>query len=285
MKLEKYTDEITTHFKDNGIEYIKFNALDKYSDKISHIITLRHGGVSKFPVETLNFRTVGNDDIKNVENNLEKTCKCLNITFDEVFKGKQAHTDNVLILSNENKDKYSFKNYSDEEVDGYIVSCKDIATLVTTADCNPIIIYDTKNNVYANVHSGWKGTLKRIYIKAIKSMQENFNSNIKDLIVCIGPSIRKCCFSSEEEEFRKKFKDVFKNENEYLEYEENGKRFHIDLIKIITSDLISIGIDIKNINVANICTCCNSDDFYSYRIATQKKYNDYGVMATMVKLK
>lgn len=285
MKLEKFSDDVIIHFKENGIEYLKFRALEKYNDKIEHLITLRHGGKSEFPVDTLNFRTIGNDKKENVVYNLEKTLKNMSIDKNNVYIASQHHTDDVLVLDSSNKEKYKFENYNGEFYDAYVTDQKNIATLVRTADCNPIIVYDTKNNVYANIHSGWKGTIKRVYIRAIEKLQENYGSNLEDLIVCIGPSIRKCCFSSEEEEFLEKFKEVFDEKMDYVQYEENGKRFHIDLIKIITTDLINFGIKKENINVANICTCCNHEDFFSFRYATMKKYDDYGLMATLVNLK
>ena len=169
-------------------------------------------------------------------------------------------------------------------LDGYICNEKNIATLVTTADCNPIIIYDFKKNIYANVHSGWKGTIKQIYLKAAKLMNEKFGCNFEDMIVCVGPSIKKCCFSSEDESFKKKFTDVWKYENEYIYYEENSKRFHIDLGYVIKKDLINLGVKEENIIIPDICTKCNCDMFFSYREATNKKYSDYGTMATIVTL-
>ena len=182
------------------------------------------------------------------------------------------------------KEKYNFLKLSDEEPDGYICNEKNIATLVTTADCNPIIIYDFKKNIYANVHSGWKGTIKQIYLKAAKLMNEKFGCNFEDMIVCVGPSIKKCCFSSEDESFKKKFTDVWKYENEYIYYEENSKRFHIDLGYVIKKDLINLGVKEENIIIPDICTKCNCDMFFSYREATNKKYSDYGTMATIVTL-
>ncbi len=285
MILDKYSDDITTHYSKNNIEFIKFKALEKYNSNLEHLITLRHGGVSKFPVETLNFRTVGKDPKENILENLSRTCNSVNISPDLIYKAKQEHTDNILIIDNDNKENFKFTCYSNENYDGYVVCKPDIATLITTADCNPILIYDPENNVYANVHSGWKGTLKRIYIKAIKIMQEKYNSNLNNLIVCIGPSIRKCCFSTQDINFVKKFTQIFQNEENWLEYKESSNTYHIDMIKIITDDLISSGIQYNNINVSNICTHCNSDDFYSYRTVSKNKYEDYGVMATIMMLR
>lgn len=280
--MKDYTNDQVTLIKEGDVYYLQFNILNKYSDKLKHAITLRHGGVSKYPIDTLNFRTTGNDKIENVLENVNIISNI--VGFSNIYKAKQKHTDNILILDNNNKQKYKFENLSNDEYDGYITKEKNIATLITTADCNPIIIYDSKQNIIANVHSGWAGTIKKITIKAIKILNEKFNSNIEDLIVCIGPSIRKCCFSSEDESFKKKFIDIWDFEDEYIYYEEDKKRFHIDLLYVIKKGLIDMGIKKENISDANICTMCNSEDFFSYRTYTKNKFNDYGVMATIVEL-
>ena len=279
-----FTSDDILHVKHGNLEYLKFKALEKYSDKINHIITLRHGGFSNFPFDTLNFRTAGKDKFENVTKNLELVCKEIGISKDNVYKGKQSHTDNILIINQLNKEKYNFFNLSNEEIDAYVCNKPNIATLVTTADCNPIIIYDFENNIYANIHSGWKGTIKQIYLKAARLMHEMFNSSYSNMIVCVGPSIKKCCFSSEDENFKKQFTDVWQDEKEYIYYEKDLKRFHIDLGFVIKKDLMSLGIKKENIIIPDICTKCNCDSFFSYRDATQNGYEDYGTMATIVTL-
>lgn len=280
----KFETKDIKHIKNGDVEYLQFKILNKYSDKLKHAITLRHGGVSNNEYESLNFRNSGGDLKENVNQNLEIICNTLDITSYDVVKAKQAHTDNILILNTDNKEKYLFKNYIDEEYDGYIVTEKNIASLITTADCNPVIIYDPIKNIAANIHSGWKGTVQQIYLKAINILHYNFNSNYDDLIVCVGPSIGKCCFDSEEEKFKENFINVWENEKDYLSYEENSKRFHIDLPYLIKNDCMKIGIKEENIVLSNICTMCNSEDFFSYRSNTKAGKKDYGTGATIVEL-
>ena len=45
-----------------------------------------------------------------------------------------------------------------------------------------------------------------------------------------------------------------------------------------------VGVLDKNIHVADICTRCNTDDFYSYRAAVQNGKKDYATFATIVQL-
>lgn len=273
------------HIKDGNVEYLKFKKLEKYNKNINHVITLRHGGVSDYPIESLNFRTVGNDKKENVVRNINIICDKIGIDKENVYKARQNHTSNVLILDESNKNKYLFEKYSNEEFDAYVTNCRNIATLITTADCNPIIIYDPKKNVLSNVHSGWKGTLKKVYLNAIDVMIDRFNSNVEDLIFCIGPSIKKCCFTSKEKEFKEKFTSTWDEEEKYIYYEEGSDIFHIDLAYVIKEDIIKRGIKKENIAICDICTMCNNNDFYSYRMAIQRNFNDYGTFATIAYLK
>lgn len=283
-KVKDFSNKEVTHVKKGKLEYLTFNALDKYNDKIQAVVTLRNGGISENVYSSLNFRMAGNDKKENVLENLNIICDKLNLDSKKVYKGRQEHTDNILYITDENKEKYEFSLENNEAIDGYITGDK-ITTLVTTADCNAIIIYDTRNNKVANIHCGWKGTIKRIHIKAIEKMIEHFNSNPKDLIVCVSPAIMNCCFSSEDENFKKMFTDIWPEEKQYITVnEENPKRFHIDLSYVITKDLINIGVKKDNIHFSRICTCCNNEYFYSYRSKTQKKEADYGCMATIVTL-
>ena len=283
-----YTNNEVEHIKDekSKIEYLRFKALEKYKDKIDVIVTLRHGGVSEGVFNSLNVRAAGTDKVENVLENLARIGKILGTDVEHICKGSQAHTDNVIYIDESNMDEFSYPKLNEYEVDGYITDSVNLATLVTTADCNPIVIYDPVKNVVANVHSGWKGTVKRIYLVALNKLKEQFGTNAKDVIVCVGPAVKHCCFSSEEESFKANFTSIWTDEEKYIYYEkENPKRFHIDLKYVITKDFVKEGVKETNIHFADICTCCNNEDFYSFRYKTMHKEEDYGCFATVVKLK
>lgn len=280
-----FTDDVVKHIKEKSIEYLSFRALEKYSDKLDVKVFLNRGGVSEGLYKSLNVRISGNDKKENVTENIKRIAKSFNINEKAICKGTQAHTDNILYLNENNMNEYIFCKTNEYEVDAYITESNKFATLVTTADCNPIVIYDPTNNVVANIHSGWKGTIKRIYLKSLNKMKEIFGTKPEDCIVCVGPAIKSCCFSSEEESFKKPFIDIWQDEENYIYYEENSKRFHIDLSYCISKDLKEVGVKEENIHFADICTCCNQDSFYSFRYKTMNKEADYGCFATVVKLK
>ncbi len=166
MNKENFESKDILHVKQGDFEYLQFKRLKEFEPKIKHAITLRHGGVSKGVYSSLNFRSVGNDTKENVLKNLSILCDNLDISKADVFKGKQNHTDNILIIDSNNKLQYSFNKFSNSEYDGYICNTQNIATLVTTADCNPIILYDSVKNIYANIHSRLEGYSKKNIFKS-----------------------------------------------------------------------------------------------------------------------
>ena len=260
----------------NGVEYLEFNVLNKYKDKLIHKITLRHGGESKNNFESLNFKQGNGDEDGNIYNNYLK----LGLG-DKVYKARQNHTDNILVLNNENKDKYLMWDNAEEEYDAYITNTPGINILVTTADCIPEILYDKSQKIVAVIHSGWKGTLKQIVPKTLQKMIDTFSTNPKDVIVSFGPSISACCFTTEDKDFVLQFKEICGNNNQY--YTEEDGVYHIDLESLVKEKLIQMGINNSNIYSANICTKCNQEDFYSYRGGIDKA--KYGTFATIVGLK
>ena len=277
----KYENKMITHHKEGEIEYLTFKILDEYKDKLRYGFFLKHGGVSINNYSSLNFRYVGNDKKENINTNIKLALSTLNLK--KAYKASQKHTSNILELTKDNKENYETTKVNKEEYDAYIHKDKDIPSIITIADCNPVIIYDKENNILSNIHSGWSGTIKRITIKVAETLKNEYNSKYEDLIVCIGPSISKCHFTSKEKEFKNKFIESYYyiDEKEYITYDEDNETFHIDLTYLIKYDLIKLGVKEENIKIANICTVCNNDDFFSYRVATKNKEKDYGTCAVI----
>ena len=265
----------------NKEENIKYIQIKRFLDRgIKHAFYMRHGGISKNEYESLNFRTIGKDSISNVLENLKRAGMKINVNYKNTVKGMQAHTDIVKEITKENMHNYKVENQSKEEIDALITKEKNIPLLITTADCTPILILDEKQNIVANIHSGWKGTVKRIYIKTVEKLINENGSSAKDLVIAIGPCIRKCCWTTEDKELIEKLEKEWNID--YIEKIEN--KYHVDFIKCIKEDLIGLGILKENIIDTNICTCCNTEDYFSFRYNTMKKIKEYGTQATIIEI-
>lgn len=255
------SNENIIHVKKEDVEYLQFKELLKYSDKLVHAYSLK----------PLKFK---DEDIE-ASKNYKKICKELGIDSTKIIKSKQEHTDIVKDI----------KEYTEEEfdyVDGFITDKPEISLVTKYADCTPVILYDKVKNVIGNVHSGWRGTLQRISQKAVKLMEEKYNSNPEDIIVCIGPCIKQCHFEVEED-FINKFKAEFGDkviEKYYKtgEIKDGKQKYFFDTTSLIIDYLQEIGIKKENIFDSGICSVCNKDLMHSYRAEKQEASRNIAII-------
>ena len=240
---------------------MNFDILDKYN--LVNFITDKSIDI--------NYSKQNRDDIRNILQSMS------DYQFKKIISPRQTHTNNVVVIDEENIDSEL------QDVDGVITRLKGVALTIATADCQSIILYDKKNEVIGNIHSGWKGTLNKILGNAIKLMIEEYSSNVEDIIVCIGPSILECCFEVDKdvvEMFLNNFNDI----DEFIklgDIKEDKQKYYIDTIGINKKELINLGVLEGNVYLSNICTKCSSDDYYSYRADGQ----DSGRNVTLVCMK
>ena len=143
-----------------------------------------------------------------------------------------------------------------KETDGLITKRKDLYLIVRTADCAPIFLYNEPSGTVAALHCGWRGTIKNILEKAVQKMEKEYNINPSEVVVSIGPSLRKCCFEIGTE-------IIGEFGSNYIEKRKD--KYYLKFIDLIISKLVSQGINRKHIEVVGQCTRCNQDRFYSYR--------------------
>ena len=250
----------------DGIEYIQFKKLLEYPE-ITHCYTMKSNNQLNFQIRDRDF----------FNQSCNKIYKCLELKNPLVVRPYQTHTDNVKLVR---------KIEKLEDTDGIITNKKEIALITTSADCISFLLYDPVKKAIGSIHSGWKGTLKGIIVKAIEKMKNEYKSNPEDIICCICPSIRQCCFEVDEDVkdlFYNKYKDL-KNIDEIIKLgdkKEDKQKYYIDTVKINIELLKNIGLKEKNIIDSNICTMCHSKEFHSYRADGK----DFGVNGAIIAIK
>jgi len=147
--------------------------------------------------------------------------------------------------------------------DGLITNRKGVLLLIKTADCLPVLIFDPKRKVIVAIHSGWRGTVGKITLKAILKMVSCFGCRSENLKVAVGPCAKKCCFKHDKEAFVQHLPE-WKGF-----YDKKGGFYYIDLVGKLKSDLIETGVKEKNIEIVPICTICDKR-FFSYSRAKGK---------------
>lgn len=252
---------ITYRIKD-GVEFVQFNNLIKYSNVVTHCFTTRRGGVSKNEYESLNMAFNKTDDRINVEENYKRIANAIGIDINNIVFSNQVHDNKIRVVNKDDRGKGIIRQSDIMGFDGLVTNDEEVALVTFYADCVPVFLFDPVKMVISLVHSGWRSTVKEISKEAIKKMVEVYGSNPRDIEAAVGPSIGKCCFEVGDE--------VYEEFNRNISYsgkfsEQVNNKWHIDLPSIIKDNLLDEGLKESNILLSNICTKCNKDIFFSHR--------------------
>lgn len=150
----------------------------------------RHGGVSKGNYAAFNINRYCGDAPEDIELNRKSLANCLGIDVNKLIVPHQIHSDSSRIIANEYfKLPANIREQIIEGVDAVMTNELNVCIGVSTADCIPILLYDTKHHATAAIHAGWRGTVKHIVQKTIKEMGIVYQTKPQELQAVIGPGI------------------------------------------------------------------------------------------------
>jgi len=262
---------IITH--KNGVSFLEFEKLAKLPG-IKHGIFTRNAGVSTGPFRSLNISFGVGDDDRNVRRNREIISKCLNEK-DFVF-ADQVHGSRVMVFSKDNNNSITFDidfssaveppeilskqicvsnpDSEHKHVDALVTNIRKKILAIQVADCQSVIMYDPVQQVVANVHSGWRGSINNIIGFTIKVMKKSFGCFAGDIVAGIGASLGPCCA-----EFVNYGKEIPKK---YWKYKDDDD--HFDFWSLSRDQLCQAGILIDNVDLSRLCTKCDPDRFFFF---------------------
>ncbi|SFA77893.1 conserved hypothetical protein [Acetitomaculum ruminis DSM 5522] len=254
------------------VPLLKFNNLEN-TGRVKHGFTTRLGGVSENEFSTLNLSFTRGDKKESVYENFKRVADTFGMHEGDIVCSKQTHTDNIRIVTVGDKGKGVTKELDYDDVDGLICNQKGILLAGFFADCVPVFLFDPEKNCIGIIHSGWRGTVKKIGKKAVEIMEKEFYCNKDNIIAGIGPSICKECYEVSHDlydEFSKVYSE--KILNKLFEKKENGK-YLLDLWLANKYNLLESGLLEENIEITDICTCQNKDILFSHRATGGKRGN------------
>lgn len=228
--------------------YFQFPQLSR-NRHVAHAVFTRLGGASASPYIGLNTSFTVDDYPDNVTKNLDAIRNVLGAR-DLVFMN-QSHGDHICVIRRGQPTGTTLP----PDADALITNVPGTALMVNQADCQGVIIFDPILAVVGNVHCGWRGNVANILGKVVSGMRQEFGCQASDLVAAIGPSLGPCCaeFRGYREIFPDSFTDFMVREN------------HFDLWSLSGRQLQKAGLMAENIEIAQVCTSCNTDLFYSYR--------------------
>lgn len=224
--------------------------------------TTREGGVSTGHYGTMNISHYCGDLPEHVSENRRRLALELGIPTERLIVPRQVHDDIVRPVD----DEYFALTAEEraarlEGVDAVITNLRGVCLGISTADCVPVLLYDSATGAVAASHAGWRGTVKRIVEKTIRAMEATYGSMPADLHAIIGPSISPAAFEVGDEVY-----DAFRDAGFPMdEIAQRHRKWHIDLWAANYLQLEALGLPAEHIIVSGICTFSNPDTYFSAR--------------------
>lgn len=187
------------------------------------------------------------DNREKVLKNREKFFSTIGMSVERAVFQKQVHSDKITRITEPD---------NIGESDGMVTDKKGIALCISTADCTAVFLYDKRQKIIAAVHSGWRGTHKKITEKTIKKLKTEFNCNAEDLFAYLGPSVSQVNY-----EVGREVAQLF--DSRYLIRDRD--RFLLDVSSANYDMLIREDIPSNQIQKSSLCSFEYGELFHSYR--------------------
>jgi len=237
----------------NGLGLWQF---DNFSSEksVKHFVTKRNSNVNGQEF-TLSYSS--SPDRAFIQHNRHLLAQAMGVAEAHLYLPSQVHKTRVVrVTSSTSKEDLM-------ETDALITNEKGVCIAVMSADCVPVIVYDKKNNAVAAIHAGWRGTVAHIVEKTLQEMKRIFGTKGEDIIAGIGPSVSQDSYEVGEEVVREVTRAFGSNSNLLIPQPNNKAK--LDLWKANTILLREFGVKDANIEVSDLCTVKNNDQFFSAR--------------------
>lgn len=274
----KVSDTIDICESDNNAVMLRFKIFENM-EFVRQGFSTRIGGVSSGIYSTMNL-TYGRDDKpRNVRKNFDIIGEAMGISPKRMVYSRQTHTCNILKADERHCGMGVTREQEYDNIDALVTDKKDICLVTAYADCIPVIMADPVKRVIAAAHAGWRGTAGNIAKDVVDVMRLNYGSSPCDIKAFVGPGICVDCYEVSAD-VAEEFKTIY-SENELemiLKSKQEPGKYKLNLPMANVINLQNAGLNTENINVSDICTCCNHEILFSHRATKGKR----GIMCNFI---
>jgi polyphenol oxidase len=217
---------------------------DEWPREVHASLSLRAGGVSPRPFDSLNLGRSAGDDLDRVAEN-EAIWSCARGLPGPPARAKLAH--GVDLVRVDRPGVYA-------PYDALLTDRPGLPLWLTVADCYPVFL--TGGACVAVVHCGWRGAAAGAAGIAAREIASASGLPPGSIHAWIGPGVGACCYPVGEDV-------AARFPRERITAREG--RLHLELGGAIEDDLLRSGLRPERIARTELCTSCHSDLFFSYR--------------------
>lgn len=243
-----------------GLPVLKFSRL--LADGVPHGVSLRSGGVSAPPFDSLNLGFHVGDDRQAVRENRKRLAEAQNLSLYRLAVGQQVHGASIVRVTKEqSRCDWDSDAGALPGTDGLITSDPGVVLMAHAADCTLLFFYHADKKYVGLAHAGWRGAVAGIGTGLVDELAGQ-GCRREAIRVALSPSIGPCCFRVGPEVAERV---PAKYHRHILAKRKQG--YYFDLPGFHRLQLLEAGIAGDNLFVSKFCTSCHSDKFFSYRVA------------------
>lgn len=212
-------------------------------------MTLRAGGVSRAPYNSLNLGVHVGDDAVAVAENRRRVREQLALPSEPVWL-EQTHGTSVLDLD-------SPSAQASLRADAAVTRRAGPVCVIQVADCMPVLLAERDGSVIGAAHAGWRGLAGGVIEATVRAM----GADPSQLLAWLGPAISKAHFEVGDE-VRAAFVD--NDANAAAAFTPNAhQRWQCDLYALAWRRLTALGV--QHVSGGGWCTYAEADRFFSFR--------------------
>ena len=224
----------------------------KIGERVVAFSTTRQGGCSTGNYAGFNINAYCGDDPAHILENRRALAALLGLTEQSLVMPHQTHGTAVRRID-------ALPTATIEDTDAVMTNVAGLCIGVSTADCIPILLYDAVHHAACAVHAGWRGTVARIAVEAVRAMQRDYGTDPSCLHAVIGPGISLESFEVGDEVYDQFAAAGFPMDAIACRY----AKWHIDLPACNRLQLEEAGV--TDIFLSGICTFQHCDRYFSAR--------------------
>lgn len=265
----------------DSIRYYSFDLLDAAG--VVNAVFTRQGGVSPAPWASLNLGSTVGDDLACVAENRQRALQALGRRDDSVYDVWQVHGVEAAVATAPRP-----QHTPHLKADIILTDRPQVTLLMRFADCVPILLYDPVRRAVGLAHAGWQGTVQHVGAQAVAAMQRAYGSRPADLLAAIGPAIGAHHYAVGPEvieRVRAAFNGFVSEKGAWqgLLHTQpcgEGKPSEVQFDLWAANRLVLEQAGVQHIEMAQICTACRLEEWYSHR-AEQGRTGRFGAVIAL----
>lgn len=227
-----------------------------------HGFSLRSGGVSLPPFDTLNLaRGIGDDPVHVRENHL-RLARDVGYDAQHLYEVSQVHGARVELIDPSVASDVFRVREADALVCATPTSDVQIGLGVRVADCVALLLAHPASGAVAAIHAGWRGTVAGVVGATVEVLCAQANARPFELVVAVFPYIGPAAFEVGDE-VAERIAACAPRDPRVID--KSHAKPHADLGRAIAAQLAEAGVANEHIERVPGCTFSEPARFFSYR--------------------